>query len=54
MSSEVKPAVEAAVAEKLQEYLLENPGEARAITGKIDDVSSCPRGRAPRLRDDPA
>ncbi len=39
MSSEVKVVVESVVAEKLQEFLLENPGEAKAITGKIVDAA---------------
>ena len=37
VSSEVKPVVEAATAEKLQEYLLENPQAAKAIILKILD-----------------
>lgn len=35
VSSEVRPVVEEAVAAKLQEFLLEHPLEAKAITGKI-------------------
>src|SRR3569832_855974 len=39
VSSEVKGVVESVVAEKLQEFLLENPAEARAITAKIIDAA---------------
>ncbi|WP_020393648.1 DNA topoisomerase (ATP-hydrolyzing) subunit B [Thiolinea disciformis] len=39
VSSEVKGAVEAAVAECLNDFLLENPAEARAITGKMLDAA---------------
>ena len=37
VSSEVKPIVEAVVAEMLQEFLIENPTESKAIIGKIVD-----------------
>lgn len=39
VSSEVKGVVESAVAEKLQEFLLENPAEAWGITAKIIDAA---------------
>jgi DNA gyrase subunit B len=39
VSSEVKSAVESVVAEKLQEFLLERPAEAKAITFKIVEAA---------------
>jgi len=39
VSSEVKPAVESLVAEKLAEFLEENPSEARAIVDKAVDAA---------------
>ncbi|MGK0297523.1 MAG: DNA gyrase subunit B [Gammaproteobacteria bacterium] len=39
VSSEVRPAVESSVAEKLQEFLVEHPIEAKAISEKIIDAA---------------
>ncbi|MCB1567287.1 MAG: DNA gyrase subunit B, partial [Xanthomonadales bacterium] len=39
VSSEVKPVVEAVFAEKLAEFLQENPQDARAITEKVVDAA---------------
>ncbi|SEH08704.1 DNA topoisomerase (ATP-hydrolyzing) subunit B [Candidatus Venteria ishoeyi] len=39
VSSEVKSIVESVVAEKLQEFLMENPGEAKLIAAKILEAS---------------
>ena len=40
VSSEVKPVVESSVMEKLQEFLLEKPTEAKALCGKIIEAAS--------------
>src|SRR5690606_16250087 len=39
VSSEVKGIVESIVNRKLEEFLLENPGDARAITAKVVDAA---------------
>ncbi len=39
VSSEVRPVVEEVVAEKFNDFLLEHPAEARAITGKMIDAA---------------
>ncbi len=40
VSSEVKSAVESCVAEKIQEFLLEKPSEAKAISAKVIEAAS--------------
>jgi len=39
VSSEVRPIVESVISSKLQDFLMENPAEAKAITSKVIDAA---------------
>ena len=49
VSSEVRAPVESSVSEKLGEYLLENPAEAKIIIGKIFDASPLRRHKKQKI-----
>jgi DNA gyrase subunit B len=54
VSSEVKGVVESIVGQKLEEFLLENPTEARAIAAKVAEAARAREAGAQGARDDPA
>ena len=51
VSSEVRPAVEGVVNDRLRAWFEEHPAEAKIVVGKVVEAAAGPRGRAQGARD---